>query len=115
MGLADLLQAPERKSETEPKSDTHYMKEDGLSSIFAVTSMDELFPVHGFDQCPVLRMDGFAFHLHRRCNFTVFGVEFLVKDHKLADVFHPRQLIVDLVDFFLNQFKDFLRVIAVSG
>jgi hypothetical protein len=54
MGLADLLQAPGRKMKIEPKSDTHYMKEGGLSSIFAVISADGSFQVHGFDQRPVL-------------------------------------------------------------
>lgn len=40
MGLADLLQAPERKMKIEPKSDSHYMKEGGLSSFFTFGAID---------------------------------------------------------------------------
>ena len=86
MGLADLLQAPERKMKIEPKSDTHYTKEGGLSSIFALGLLIcHSIPVHGFDQRPVLLIDGFAFRLHRRSDIAIFRNDYACFGHGLTD------------------------------
>jgi len=121
MGWFDLLQALPRKRKIEPQTAISYMKEAGMSSIIDAEMRNDFstgdmavgnaaagllqkpsFPIHGLDQIPVLLIDGIAFHLHGRRDFTVLGIEFLVEDPELADIFHACHLRVDFADFFLN-------------
>ena len=60
--------------------------------------------VHGFNQIFILCVNRFALHFHRRGDLPILGMELLVKNSELSNIFHPGQLIIDLVDLFLDQF-----------
>jgi hypothetical protein len=48
--------------------------------------------VHGFNQIFILCVNRFALYFHRRGDLPILGMELLVKNSELSNIFHPGQV-----------------------